>query len=68
MINPVTVVLIGVIGGLGAAGTYVAFRRVESAENGLTIEDLRPSMPWEGLPLPRFVYTKPELFKLKGEQ
>jgi len=35
--------------------------KMRSAGPKLTINDLRPCLPWEGLPLPRFVYTKPEL-------
>jgi len=59
--DPETLLFIGIIGGLGATATYGAFHYAEKAGPKLTINDLRPCFPWEGLPLPRFVYTKPEL-------
>ena len=61
--NPATIIIVGVIGGIGAAATYSAYGYTRKAGPELTIGDLRPSLPWEGLPLPRFVYTKPEILE-----
>jgi len=61
MIAPPTLLIVGVIGGLGAAATYGTFKYAEKLGPKLALADFRPSLPWEGLPLPRFVYTKPEL-------
>lgn len=58
-----TLLIVGIIGGLGAAGTYATFHYAEKAGPKLTISDLRPAFPWEGLPLPVFFYTKPELME-----
>ena len=60
-IDPETILIVGLIGGLGAAATYSTFHLAEKAGPKLTIKDLRPAFPWEGLPLPIFLYTKPEL-------
>jgi len=61
MIAPSMLLLVGVIGGVGAAATYDTFHYAEKLGPKLTLGDLRPCFPWEGPPLPRFVYTKPEL-------
>lgn len=60
-IDPETLLIIGVLGGLGAIGTFAAYDFAEKAGPELTLADLRPAAPWEGLPLPIFFYTKPEL-------
>lgn len=60
-IDPETLLIVGLIGGFGAAATYGTFHYAEKLGPKLTLNDLRPCLPWEGLPLPRFVYTKPEL-------
>ena len=52
------------ITGAGGVIAYTAFHYAEKVgPKQLTINDLRPSLPWEGLPLPRFMYTKPELIE-----
>ena len=56
-----TLVLVGVVGGIGMAATYGTFHYAEKLGPKLTIADLRPALPWEGLPFPVFFYTKPEL-------
>jgi len=66
-IAPGTLLIVGVIGGIGAAATYATFHYAEKAGPQLTIADLRPAFPWEGFPLPIFFYTKPELLaELRG--
>lgn len=62
--NPATILIVGIIGGFGAAATYSAFSYARKAGPELTIGDLRPALPWEGLPVPIFFYTKPELLPL----
>ena len=59
--NPVTLLVVGIVGGVGMASTYTAFHYAEKVGSELTIGDLRPAMPWEGLPVPIFFYTKPQL-------
>jgi len=61
MIAPTTGLLIFAITGIAGLATYQAFHYAEEAGPKLTLDDLRPCLPWEGLPLPRFFYTKPEL-------
>ena len=61
MIGPGTGALVFLIGGVSTLATFTAFRVATKAGPELTLGDLRPCFPWEGLPLPRFVYTKPEL-------
>ncbi|MBA7648396.1 hypothetical protein ES703_56182 [subsurface metagenome] len=69
MLDPATGLAIFLITGAGGVITYTAFHYAETfhyAEKAgpkLTINDLRPSFPWEGLPLPRFMYTKPKLIE-----
>ena len=59
--DPETLLLVGIIGGLGATATYGAFHYAEKMGPKLTLKDLRPAFPWEGLPLPIFFYSKPEV-------
>jgi len=61
MIDPETLLIVGVIGGIGAVATFAAYVVAGKAGPKLTMSDLRPCLPWEGLPLPRFVYTQPAL-------
>ena len=60
-IDPELLLIVGAVGGLGAAATYTNFHYAERLGPKLSITDLRPAFPWEGLPLPIFFYTKPEL-------
>lgn len=60
-IAPMTMLLVGVAGGVGAAGTFASYRFAQTLGPKLTPKDLRPAFPWEGLPLPIFFYTKPEV-------
>ncbi len=61
MFDPETLLMVGIIGSVGAAATFAAYTMARKVGPKLTINDLRPCLPWEGLPLPRFVYTKPAL-------
>lgn len=61
MLNPESVAAIFVIGGLGAAGSYALYRAVDAVGPELEPGDLLPAPPWEGPPLPRFVFRKPGL-------
>ena len=63
MIAPSMLLLVGVIGGVGAAATYGVFHYTEKLGPKLTLGDLRPCLPWEGLPLPVVLYKKPELLE-----
>ena len=60
-IDPETILIVGLVGGLGAAATYSTFHLAERAGPRLSLRDLLPAPPWVGLPLPMFFYTKPEL-------
>lgn len=59
--DPVTALIIGIGTGVAGVSTYTVFTVAQKIGPQITISDLRPCLPWEGLPLPRFVYTKPEL-------
>jgi len=63
MIDLETILIVGVVGGLGAAATYGTFHYAEKIGPELSMKDLRPAAPWEGLPLPIFIYQKPELLE-----
>jgi len=68
MIAPATLLVVGAVGGVGMTVTYSLFHYAAKIGPKITLSDLRPSLPWEGLPLPRFVYTKPELIEeLRGK-
>ena len=61
--DPETLLFVGIIGGVGAAATYGAFQHAKKLGPKLTATDLRPALPWEGLPLPVFLYKRPELLE-----
>ena len=61
----VTLLVVGVVGGFGAAGTFVAFHIAEKIGEDITSDDFRP-MPPPYPPLPRFLYTKPHLAEKLG--
>ena len=63
MLDPATGAILFLVGGIGTVATFTLFKVAGEAGPKLTINDLRPCLPWEGLPLPRFVYTKPEFLK-----
>ncbi len=53
--------IVGVVGGVGAAATYATFHHAEKLGPKLEAKDFLPAPPWVGLPFPMFFYTKPEL-------
>ena len=61
--NPVLLV-VGVVGGVGAAMTYITFHYAEKAGPKLTATDLLP-MPPPYPPVPRFLYNKELMESLK---
>lgn len=63
MLDPGTGLILFVVGGIGTVVTFTLFKTAQKAGPKLTMNDLRPCFPWEGLPLPRFVYTKPGLIE-----
>ena len=60
-LDPGTGLIMFIVGGIGTVVSFAAFKVAQEAGPKLTINDLRPCLPWEGLPLPRFVYTNPEV-------
>jgi len=61
LVLPGTGALVFLIGGVSTLATFTAFRIATKAGPELTLTDLLPAPPWVGLPLPRFLYEKPEL-------
>ena len=61
MLDPETGLFLFIIGGIGTVASFTLFKTAEEAGPKLTMGDLRPAAPWEGLPLPVFLYKKPEL-------
>ena len=59
-IDPETLLIVAIVGGIGAAATYTTFHQAEKAGPKLKAADLLP-MPPPYPPVPRFLYTKPEL-------
>jgi len=57
MFNPATLLIVGVITGVGGAVTYSAFHYAEKTGPKLTATDLLP-MPPPYPPVPRFFYNK----------
>lgn len=67
-IDPETLLIVGIVGGLGAAGTFATYHCAQKAGPKLSLSDLLPLAPWEGPPLPRFTKTKPELLAELGRR
>jgi len=68
-IDPELLLIVGVVGGMGAAATYTSFHYAEKVGPKLTLGDLLPAPPWVGLPIPMFFYTKPEVVaELRGRR
>ena len=61
MLDPETGLFLFIVGGIGTVASFTLFKTAEEAGPKLTMGDLRPAAPWEGLPLPVFLYKKPEL-------
>ena len=56
-LDPGTLLIIGVVTGVGGAVTYSAFHLAEKTGSKLTATDLLPAPP-PYPPLPRFLYNK----------
>ena len=67
MIPPAVVAVIGIAGAVGAIGTAFAIEISERAEAQIEIGDLLPAPP-PRLPVPRFLYEKPEMLGLMGRR
>ena len=61
MLDPETGLILFIVGGIGTIATFTLFKTAEEAGPKLTMGDLRPAAPWEGLPIPIFFYKKPGL-------
>ena len=60
MVSPEMVAAVFIIGGIGAAASYVIYRAVDAIGPDLEPGDLLPAAPWQGPPVPRFM-LKPAL-------
>lgn len=61
MVSPEMVAAVFIIGGIGAAASYVIYRAVDAIGPDLEPGDLLPAAPWQGPPVPTFMLLKPEL-------
>lgn len=68
MMDPETLLIVGLVGGVGAAATYATFHMAERLGPNLKAGDLLPMYPWEGPPLPRFTRTKPEVVAMMKKE
>ena len=62
MIDPGTGLILFVVGGIGLVATATGFKVAERLGPELEAKDLLP-MPPPHPPLPRFMFTKPELLE-----
>jgi len=66
LLDPETGLILFVVGGIGTLVSFSAFTVAQDIGPKLKIQDLLPALP-PRLPLPRFVYEKPEvLTELRG--
>jgi len=56
-VDPESLIIVGLIGAIGAAGTYVLYKAADVLGPELSIKDLLPSLPPDP-PLPRFLTNK----------
>jgi len=61
IISPVFALIVAAVGAVGAVAGASAIAVGRKIGPELTLADMLPLAPWEGLPLPRFTKTKPEL-------
>lgn len=59
-LTPVSLIIVGVVVGIGGVVTYSIFQFATKVESKLEPRDLLP-MPPPYPPVPRFIYEKPEL-------
>ena len=60
MLDPETGLFLFIIGGIGTVASFSAFAAAEKLGPKIVASDLLP-MPFPYPPLPRFLYSKPEL-------
>lgn len=60
MTDPGTGLIMFIVGGIGTLITFTAFKVAERLGPQIEPADLLPALP-PRLPLPRFMFTKPEL-------
>jgi len=60
MVDPETGFLLFIVGGIGTVATFTAFKAAEKIGPKVGPNDLLP-MPPPYPPLPRFLFTKPEV-------
>lgn len=61
LLDPETALILFVVGGVFSVATFTLYKTAEEAGPRLSAPDLLPAPPWEGLPIPRGFYTKPEV-------
>ena len=65
--GPVGIAIVGTVGAVSFIATYIAFGVARKLGSELEPKDLLPAPPSVGLPLPRFLYEKPEVLRrLRG--
>lgn len=60
MLDPETGLILFIVGGVGTLATFTAYKVAQAVGPNIEAKDLLP-MPPPYPPVPRFLYTKPEL-------
>ena len=68
IINPTTALIVFVIVGTSGVVMYTAFDKARKLGAEVQLAELRPCFPWEGLPVPKFIVTKPEVLEILKER
>jgi hypothetical protein len=63
MLDPEFALIVAIVGAVGAVAGATALEVGRKLGPQIESKDLVPAAPWQGPPLPRFVYTKPELVR-----
>lgn len=58
-----TLILISVCGGPPATLTWLLYRTATYLGPKVNTGELLPLAPWQGLPVPRFIKTRPEVWR-----
>jgi len=59
-IDPESTLIVGIVGGIGAAVTYALFKIADVVGPELKLKNLLPALP-PNPPLPQFLIAKPEV-------